>query len=741
MINRLLFILLAVLGALNAGAQSIDAFPRTTTIAPTDLLLTQTNSAGAAGQKFTRGISWSNVLENLMDFPNWSGGSSVTFGGSNRVVIATSSTAATNAFKRFYIETNLAPILSNLVAAASSGDVVELGAGRFYIGVQSIRPAVGVTLKGQGRGITFIYGDVGGTPATNPIVQLVSSNIIEDMTIIANKKGSYYQWPMGASTVWGNTAPTNVTVRRVELDGDTDCITVSHTAFTSGTLEDCYLHSGGDVFNLEAGYTPTVNGEQIGGSWTFRRTKFYSDASIIQQASWAANPIANAFQISNARAYFYDCEIIATNHKATAVLIVGGDTNRIELFNTVLSATGTNGYGYEVDDQSGFGETITDVIVHNTALVASTDINGGPITTFRPTQVGSLNASAIKFVSGLASNSFLYLKADTNIAAGTFGSGLTFSAGTLTASGGGAMVITTNANQFGASTNITIKDGALLTNTSIRTALTLPTLTASRAAVLNSTGQLTNSAAVSDVELEYLDGVTSAIQTQINGKQNGQTNSSQFGASTTLTLADRLSVTNLNSYGTGAVFFGHLTVGTNVTAQSFIGSGTGTPILKLQTMMSADNAFAITVDTNYFGLTNTFNFTNLAVGQQMRVKSVSNGNPTWEVPQLISGVLTNTTSVQADWTGAELIHITNSLIANVVIIPTNMVAGKSLRVVAQASTQTYTLSVSNAAGTVVLYPFASTNGGSAYTVTNGQTVELDLLSLNGKIHAAMGRFQ
>ena len=650
MINRLLFILLAVLGALNAGAQSIDAFPRTTTIAPTDLLLTQTNSAGAAGQKFTRGISWSNVLENLMDFPNWSGGSSVTFGGSNRVVIATSSTAATNAFKRFYIETNLAPILSNLVAAASSGDVVELGAGRFYIGVQSIRPAVGVTLKGQGRGITFIYGDVGGTPATNPIVQLVSSNIIEDMTIIANKKGSYYQWPMGASTVWGNTAPTNVTVRRVELDGDTDCITVSHTAFTSGTLEDCYLHSGGDVFNLEAGYTPTVNGEQIGGSWTFRRTKFYSDASIIQQASWAANPIANAFQISNARAYFYDCEIIATNHKATAVLIVGGDTNRIELFNTVLSATGTNGYGYEVDDQSGFGETITDVIVHNTALVASTDINGGPITTFRPTQVGSLNASAIKFVSGLASNSFLYLKADTNIAAGTFGSGLTFSAGTLTASGGGAMVITTNANQFGASTNITIKDGALLTNTSIRTALTLPTLTASRAAVLNSTGQLTNSAAVSDVELEYLDGVTSAIQTQINGKQNGQTNSSQFGASTTLTLADRLSVTNLNSYGTGAVFFGHLTVGTNVTAQSFIGSGTGTPYLLLSSPNGA--SFGITVDTNRTAQTsNTFNFTSVAANDVIKMHSSSAGIVVWTnmpasrvTPVVVAGVGTPSTN-------------------------------------------------------------------------------------------------
>jgi hypothetical protein len=449
MIKRFLFLLLVVAGALNAGAQSIDALQRTTTFTNTDLLLVQTNSAGAAGQKFSRSITASNFLENLKSFSNWTGGSgsatnaqppstvltnlATSIGGSNRVMVSSHAVQITNAFKRFYFDTNVAHILSNLVASASSGDVVELGAGSFYIGVQSIRPPVGVTLKGQGRGVTFIYGDVGGTPATNPIVQLVSSNIIEDMTIVANKKGSYYQWPMGASTVWGNTAPTNVMVRRVELDGDTDCITVSHTDYTFGTLEDCYLHSGGDVFNLEGGYTPNVNGDQIGGTWTFRRTKFYSDASIIQQASWAANPIANAFQISNVKALFYDCEIIATNHKATAVLIVGGDTNRVELFNTVLSATGTNGYGYEVDDRSGFGETITDVIVHNTALVAATDIYGSPITTFRPTQVGSLNASAIKFVSGLASNSFLYLKADTNIAAGTFGSGLAFSGGTLTA--------------------------------------------------------------------------------------------------------------------------------------------------------------------------------------------------------------------------------------------------------------------------------------------------------------------
>ena len=129
---------------------------------------------------------------------------------------------------------------------------------------------------------------------------------------------------------------------------------------------------------------------------------------------------------------------------------------------------------------------------------------------------------------------------------------------------------------------------------------------------------------------------------------------------------------------------------------------------------------------------------NITVDADGRITFATNG-----VGQ-ISGVQTNAASVHADWTGADLVHITNSLVANVVVIPTNMVAGRSLRIIAQAATTTFTLSISNAAGTVILYPLGSTNGasgGSAYTVTNGQTVELDLLPLNGKIHAAIGRFQ
>ena len=124
------------------------------------------------------------------------------------------------------------------------------------------------------------------------------------------------------------------------------------------------------------------------------------------------------------------------------------------------------------------------------------------------------------------------------------------------------------------------------------------------------------------------------------------TNANQFGASTTLTIADRASLTNINVYGTGAVFSGHVTVSSNITAGSFIGSGTGVPILKLQTMMSADNAFAITVATNRFAsTTNTFDFTNVAANDVIKMHSSSAGIVVWTnmpasrvTPVVVTGV-------------------------------------------------------------------------------------------------------
>jgi hypothetical protein len=108
-------------------------------------------------------------------------------------------------------------------------------------------------------------------------------------------------------------------------------------------------------------------------------------------------------------------------------------------------------------------------------------------------------------------------------------------------------------------------DNANITATSAR----LNGATASRVAIFNGSKDLTNSAAVDTTELEYLDGVTSAIQTQLNAKAGTNanqtfnanrievgtlsvTNSATFGSSPTATIASAPTnnVTTTNLLGT-----------------------------------------------------------------------------------------------------------------------------------------------------------------------------------------------
>ncbi|MBI5200354.1 MAG: hypothetical protein HY925_02105, partial [Elusimicrobia bacterium] len=73
-------------------------------------------------------------------------------------------------------------------------------------------------------------------------------------------------------------------------------------------------------------------------------------------------------------------------------------------------------------------------------------------------------------------------------------------------------------------------------------------LTASRAVFSDSSGNLVVSATVDDTELGYLNGVTSAIQTQFSGKENTIT-----GAATTITASNLSAGMVLVSDGSGKV--------------------------------------------------------------------------------------------------------------------------------------------------------------------------------------------
>jgi len=164
---------------------------------------------------------------------------------------------------------------------------------------------------------------------------------------------------------------------------------------------------------------------------------------------------------------------------------------------------------------SNFARSLGPYITNTVA--ASTTYNG---------EVSVTNATRIGIVYGKSGDTNLLrsISAGANIVLTNEGTNIVIAS---TASGSGSG-LTTNANQFGASVQLTIKSSPLLTNLNSYGTLTangvihgdggiqVGNVTASRAAIINSANDITNSAAVDLTELEYLDGATNSIQTQVN---------------------------------------------------------------------------------------------------------------------------------------------------------------------------------------------------------------------------------
>jgi len=147
------------------------------------------------------------------------------------------------------------------------------------------------------------------------------------------------------------------------------------------------------------------------------------------------------------------------------------------------------------------------------------------------------------------------------------GSGLSLSAGTLSATGGGtgdvvgpASAVSGGVALYDGTTGKLIKDGGVLgtaafttvaslqpTITGAATTITDANLTASRAVVSNASGKVAVSA-VTDTELGYLSGTTSAVQTQLNAKAALIT-----GGASSITLTNLTASRALVSDGSGKV--------------------------------------------------------------------------------------------------------------------------------------------------------------------------------------------
>lgn len=174
------------------------------------------------------------------------------------------------------------------------------------------------------------------------------------------------------------------------------------------------------------------------------------------------------------------------------------------------------------------------------ATYAAANVGNGAINNFdqKELRVGSISRS----------NALVYLDS-SGIAQPVTLSGLTFSAPTLTATGGSTnFVVTTHGTAIvtGEVSAATAVFSSTLNSQGDTTLSGSSGITANRAMYLDAGKKIQTSANVSSTELEYLDGVTSAIQTQINAIS---------GASTQMVTAaiGALTVTNtITQLGSGA---------------------------------------------------------------------------------------------------------------------------------------------------------------------------------------------
>lgn len=207
------------------------------------------------------------------------------------------------------------------------------------------------------------------------------------------------------------------------------------------------------------------------------------------------------------------------------------------------SATYNEGSGKFFGLVSGITDTTYSLIVTNDLTNSTTNartISGAFLRTnfYTKTETTSLLAAKQNTITGGASS---ITSADLTINRAL----VSDSAGKVIVSG---ITSTELGRLYGVTSNIQDQlDGKQDTITGAATTITSGNLTANRALISNGNGKVWASA-VTATELGYLDGVTSGIQAQINGKQNTIT-----GAATTITSSNLTANRALVSNGSGKV--------------------------------------------------------------------------------------------------------------------------------------------------------------------------------------------
>lgn len=268
----------------------------------------------------------------------------------------------TNATRRIYVETNQAPLLDSILAAQSSGTVVELGAGRFETGTDILDIPHGVHLVGQGKGVTIINSSNGDTA---PTMTPGSGSYLAKFTLI-NRDGAtnVFHQPFGTiGPTQGQKLFTNAIVDNVEIIGDAVAVYIETQLAEPTSIE-------------------------------FRNCTFFAD----HDGAFLLGPYS--------RLKVLNCNIRANLANATNLVALGniGRTGRgflvgegatVEIINTeVMMENFLNPIGLFVDETLGGSESRTQYVAMANSPLFITPTNGGTAVPYYFNGNGT-NASAV----------------------------------------------------------------------------------------------------------------------------------------------------------------------------------------------------------------------------------------------------------------------------------------------------------------------------------------------------------
>ena len=273
---------------------------------------------------------------------------------------------------------------------------------------------------------------------------------------------------------------------------------------------------GADELNVSgdgtSGYVLTSDGDGS-FSWSAKTTNTDTDVSVSNLESRLAEIDSNitvgnssSVQVSTAGKLVVGGDLVVngttTTVNSTTVAI---DDHHFKVATDNNGSTNDFGYYGRYGSTAEYAGLTFDVSAEEWTLYHSNATEPGN-TTFAPSTKASLNIDTLKAVGlDISGNADIDGTLETD-ALSINGTTITATATELNYVDGVTSAIQTQINGKQA----TITGGA--------TTITSSNLTASRALVSNSSGKVAVSA-VTSTELGYLDGVTSAIQTQINGKQ------------------------------------------------------------------------------------------------------------------------------------------------------------------------------------------------------------------------------